>query len=791
MAVIPTSRASGAESSGPAPADSSPTREDWTWPQVPLDGVTELRVHGVGGTPPQAMLDDPHPVQVSGDRIAGVMRSRDLRDGDQRWHLEAYSWGGLTGRAVTRALWLLVLPFAMVNLAGWMATHRDQATHRSAVRLAGLCFTALYVLFAAEIAMDLVAYQCAGRPECAAAAWPGIGADALATEPAKRAVLGALVPVVAVAALAALTRVSRARYEQWRLEPAAPGTPSTAGDAGSDEAAARGLADPDFWTGQAFAGRLAEVHLFTALAVVAALLAATADRATASAAARPVLLLAGALLAVAAALTCVTRWRAHLPSRVAPLTGLLLVLVTAAVAWFGDSAPAPVAPRHRPLPGLLETFDVVLAVLYLAALAVLAGGLSDGWRRPSGRPGATRLRLAFTPYALLVVAAMLTTTLFAGTALWVAGRLGTAVSIGTAGARAADIVYPQPFEALARGLVLVGVLALVAAAVAAGLTWRRQGDTAYRRAAASWPPVHPPARAATAHGRWTRRVRLAVRLPATSLAGLEWAVWSFAALMTVGALGYSIAWVLALVRRGDAAGYLDLDLQDARWLPPLALSTWVLTFLPLVALFVLRQTLTRPSARRLAAIAWDVATFFPRAFHPLGPPCYAERAVPEIQTRLLRVWRAGGAVLLLGHSQGSVLAAAAVASLPRRTEGVGDRLTLVTYGCPLSRLYARHFPAYVDERLLRDVATPLGAGRWRNVFRDTDLVGHRVVAEDSDLLTEVYLPDPATSAYLAGDQLPEVRGHGHSGYRRQAAFAACVLAEVSRLNAAAAPARPG
>jgi len=200
MAVIPTSRASGAASAGPPPPDSRPTRADWTWPQVPLDGVTELRVHGVGGTPPQAMLDDPNPVQVSGDRIAGVMRSRDLRDGDQRWHLEAYSWGGLTGRAVTRALWLLVLPFAMVNLAGWMATHRDRPVHRSAVRLAGLCFTALYVLFAAEIAMDLVAYQCAGRVECAAAGWPGIGTDSLASEPARRAVLGALVPVVAVVA---------------------------------------------------------------------------------------------------------------------------------------------------------------------------------------------------------------------------------------------------------------------------------------------------------------------------------------------------------------------------------------------------------------------------------------------------------------------------------------------------------------------------------------------------------------------------------------------------------------
>ena len=35
------------------------------------DGVTEMRVHGVGGTPPDAILGDLAPEQVSGDAIAG------------------------------------------------------------------------------------------------------------------------------------------------------------------------------------------------------------------------------------------------------------------------------------------------------------------------------------------------------------------------------------------------------------------------------------------------------------------------------------------------------------------------------------------------------------------------------------------------------------------------------------------------------------------------------------------------------------------------------------------------
>ena len=43
------------------------------------EGVTELRVHGVGGSPPDATLGDLAPEQVSGDAIAGFYRSGDHR----------------------------------------------------------------------------------------------------------------------------------------------------------------------------------------------------------------------------------------------------------------------------------------------------------------------------------------------------------------------------------------------------------------------------------------------------------------------------------------------------------------------------------------------------------------------------------------------------------------------------------------------------------------------------------------------------------------------------------------
>ena len=70
-------------------------------------GVTELRVHGVGGSPPDATLGDLAPEQVMGDAIAGFYRTSDhtatqpdrdaRRDVDR--HVEVYSWGGLTSGA--------------------------------------------------------------------------------------------------------------------------------------------------------------------------------------------------------------------------------------------------------------------------------------------------------------------------------------------------------------------------------------------------------------------------------------------------------------------------------------------------------------------------------------------------------------------------------------------------------------------------------------------------------------------------------------------------------------------
>src|SRR5690606_38094935 len=113
-------------------------------------------------------------VQVAGDRLTGFYRIaggadpplRKLRRG---MALEAYSWGELTSGVrgmwgwITRVLWLTLLPFALVNLAYWARTEVGENSGQArwglrAVRVSGLVLTAIAVLTACFIAIDLVAW---------------------------------------------------------------------------------------------------------------------------------------------------------------------------------------------------------------------------------------------------------------------------------------------------------------------------------------------------------------------------------------------------------------------------------------------------------------------------------------------------------------------------------------------------------------------------------------------------------------------------------------------------------
>src|ERR1700704_3747975 len=123
--------------------------------------------------------------QVSGDSAAGTYRRRDTSATDAPTdpgrNVEAYSWGGLTSGKASRGLWLLFLPFILINTAHWMVppakagswttTTATRASVRL-LRLIGLSLTLTLMLAAVLLTVDLVGWQCAAMPHCGAGLGP-------------------------------------------------------------------------------------------------------------------------------------------------------------------------------------------------------------------------------------------------------------------------------------------------------------------------------------------------------------------------------------------------------------------------------------------------------------------------------------------------------------------------------------------------------------------------------------------------------------------------------------------
>jgi hypothetical protein len=217
----------------------------------------------------------------------------------------------------------------------------------------------------------------------------------------------------------------------------------------------------------------------------------------------------------------------------------------------------------------------------------------------------------------------------------------------------------------------------------------------------------------------------------------------------------------AVVTMLAGAVSLAIDLREPE--PPsrglgqiVGFSSWALGFIVLGAIWLVRTARTDSGLRRAVGIVWDVASFFPRRFHPLAPPSYAERSVPELRGRLIDL-TGHGQVLLIAHSQGTLVAAAALLTL------LGDptcaprirRIAWISYGCMLRRLFGRAYPLVVHRtdlvalKAALEHQDPVGgdtfpippAGRppyWMNFGRHSDYLGGRV-------FTDLQRPPPHTT----------------------------------------------
>src|SRR4030095_14521443 len=92
---------------------------------------------------------------------------------------------------------------------------------------------------------------------------------------------------------------------------------------------------------------------------------------------------------------------------------------------------------------------------------------------------------------------------------------------------------------------------------------------------------------------------------------------------------------LPLVFVGPCVYLVDdrLPLAD-RISPVTTFGTLVLGGFALALLLLGRRAYRNAPLRRTIRILWDLPPFWPRASHPLAPPCYCERALPDLICRI-------------------------------------------------------------------------------------------------------------------------------------------------------------
>ncbi|MFJ8848947.1 hypothetical protein [Streptomyces sp. NPDC102437] len=762
-------------------------------PQSPGPAL-ELLVHGVGGATPQEMLDDPRTVRITGDATAAIYRRAEDTDAEQhperyrdRPIPEAYCWSNLTSGNGSRALWLLLLPFVVVNLAHWMrptarSRTRTVRLYGVLVRLVALSLTVLLTAAACEVALDLAAWQCAGVPDCSnQRSWLGFLSTAQGgwwSQPGRRLALAALVPTALVALLWFLSNRTWSAYESQRpltgtepddLDP----TPAPA-TTGTGPVVRPALGRPGFWYGRRLVARLRAAHTAAGFLTVAASVAGAAARHD-RAATGPVPGIIGRLFEAALVLGgLVVLWvvcrrgrsERRLDNRldralITYLPGAALTLLVLAAAYAAWSRPDWTSAGA--LPG-----DLAFSVITLAqgTLVVVLAVVSLSLYRRTPEPRTVMYGLGGPVVAMLACA--LGGVMSGGVSQRVADWLD---GPGTPGMGRSSVIKGPPVLLSWQASVIPVLLVLLAvpALVLLVRTWlaARALEPEIDRAYEDERP--DPAR--------TRQI---ARMQATA-ALTDSAPWILgpvcAATLLLGAAAVFGAWVsgqvpgLAMTGSGP---FVESVAQAAQ-----STGSWMVGLGFILFVTWGRRAYRDASARRTIGILWDVGTFWPRAAHPFAPPCYAERAVPDLASRM-SAWTAltRGRLVISGHSQGSVLAASAVWQLPAETR---SRVALLTYGSPIERLYARWFPAYFGPGPLHALHRSVHC--WRNLWRATDPIGGRVRLDEGPgpEVDRGPLKDPLVYGRTREHPLPEAV-LGHSDYQADPVFAQERAALLERLD---------
>jgi hypothetical protein len=800
--------------------------------------VLELRVHGVSNTPPGDLLgpapaahagspSEPALRRVAGDEITGFYRAQAGAGEPGEPLVEAYSWGQLTSgergvrtkKDIQRALWTLLLPFALANLALHARTNipaPGEPSRRSRVgawltgylvRLFCLSLTVTVVVAATGVGVDLVAWQCvdAACLDQIPGSWRFL-AEGFWSGAGRAFVIGLAAPLVL------LSLIGLAAWRSYHYEAELPEesyeVEGVEGVGGAEEAehtaTAPGnpLQDRSYWRGEIQVRGLFAIHLATGLVVAAAIPFAVLVHLEPPQGGQLWLAwLTAALLLATVVLAIVGLGHPSITNRGRILgrpfgkyplgSGLAgLAAVVLYLLWSGSDRLA----GHRPPPGCtlppaawrdqsrcyedwsLPFYDEAFTwfgvgqLLVLALLAVT--GLPRHLRR---RPGPDRLAGAawfgMGPAVFAGFGWTLGMAYASGILYWATNRLNLGAT--PTGRSIITLAAPLLWTGVAVVVLLLAVL-VIGLVVLVRWQWLRRGglqqiqqDPHFVRDGVK-TSAHAQRRARTVAS-WYGFHRVVER------DGLRAAGWIalVAAILAAGGLGLSIADMFV-----GGEGVRPSDSPANLWEHVLKgsadLGSWLAGLVPAAVAVVALLTYRLPTFRRGIGVVWDIAAFWPRSAHPLAPPSYAETAVPQLQTRVAQLLdlpagsanRAAG-VIFSGHSQGALICLATILQL---RPAARRRIWLVTHGCQLNRLYGRVFPAYTGPEQLARVSRWLrqeaSEPRWTSFWRETDPLGYQVRAGNDEIaLREVLLTDPASLRPTGGEVLaPPIRNHSDYPY---------------------------
>lgn len=614
-------------------------------------------MHGVSGTPPDQLLYTSSITYDQGWDLAKVYeRNRD------NWDVKAYHWGSLTSKSSLTAFWILLAPFAMANVAGWMS-EAPNIWSRIWVRVGGLALTGIFFAQVANMAFDI---PLSAGTAATTAVWLLTGA--------------ALLLVLGLGLLSTQTTFKPLTIPQRlriMFQPTVEAMSPALTDADwTDPAGQVELVGVDMWSVKSILHRLRRLHLTFGMAVLSIVAARAVDSATVELVA---VVLGGVSLVVLAFSTGPTATNRVLlwVTAVTPLLGSALLVWALITAATGPIVASTLNVSDD------MTFELALILGIAAGLGLVGEMIRGGVRR------------GWVPMGLLAVAALIGGTLGLTGAMLVETYLTESSTTGETFAGGSAFVTVAMF-----GLVVTMLVTFLLASLF------RRVDTDESR---------------------VRRGILRARY-VLAAAGVYGAVAGVAAVWLACRGGSGCTQANIMMPRWVTEDPENLTVFLGLPFDPMSLLGWAKILMVAVPAILITRSivgglLNGQDSRRQVGILWDLGSFWPRWFHPLGPPAYGPYAVNRLQTILSE----SKPDVLTAHSQGSLVSAVAIC-LADEDQAPG---LLITYGSQIGELYPSLFPTVGFDRLVQRLDEQMD-GRWINLWRGNDAVGGQPVGDLGD-----------------------------------------------------------